>query len=310
LFFTLTHNRLPDIMTEPSSASPTKKRQRNTRPQSPTTTNVLLRHNNRLDNREQNEAAAPMTPETVEQTVKREKREHRNEMQRERRQRNNSNKKTKATNVAAANSSERLPLEPTMQSSSSSSSGQFDRNAPTAAGAEDDECFEAEHMNESSSSSASVQSPAEMAVNYRNRRDALALARNQIHPSPTRAEIRNSQRNQNRAGFVAAKRWDIGDVPKLTGHHTLENEWSYTCPHCSCQHLNSSTASFRKKCCLDGTLLNDDIWTPLEPLIPSLEEMLSTEEGIRHMSSSCTSYNNILSIGGLPDEYILLFYSA
>jgi hypothetical protein len=104
------------------------------------------------------------------------------------------------------------------------------------------------------------------------------------------------------------------DTPRTphskSGHHTLENDWSYTCPLCSCQHLNSSTASFRKKCCLDGTLLNDDIWTPLEPLIPSLEEMLSTEEGIRHMSSSCTSYNNILSIGELPDEYILLLYGA
>jgi hypothetical protein len=219
-------------------------------------------------------------------------------------------KKTKATNVAAANSSERLPLQPTMQSSSSTSSGRFDRNAATVAGAEDDECSEAEPMNESSSSNSPIRSPAEHAVNYRNRGDALALASEQIRPSPARVRIRGSQRNENGAGFVAAKRWDIGDVPKLTGHKTLEQKWSYTCPHCSCQHLNSSTVSFRKKCCLDGTLLNADIWTPLEPLIPSLEEMLSTEDGMKHMSSSCTSYNNILSIGRLTDSYDRVYLST
>jgi hypothetical protein len=140
-------------------------------------------------------------------------------------------------------------LQPTMQSSSSSSSSQFDRVVPTATGAEDDECSEAEPMNESSSSSSPMRSPAERAIDYRNRRDALGLASNQIHPSPTRAEIRHSQRNQNGPGFVAAKRWDIGDVPKLTGHHTLENDWSYTCPHCSCQHLNLVSCLMSIYCC-------------------------------------------------------------
>jgi hypothetical protein len=138
-------------------------------------------------------------------------------------------------------------------------------------------------MNESSSSNSPIRSPAEKAIMYRNRRDALALASNQIHPSPARVQIRGRQRNENGRGFVAAKRWDIGDVPKLTGHHTLENDWSYTCPLCSCQHLNSSTASFRKKCCLDGTLLNDDIWTPLEPLIPSLGTIRLRTTGATHV---------------------------
>jgi hypothetical protein len=173
-FSSLFDNSLPDIMADvPPSASPTTTKKRKTE-----TTTALLRRNNRLDDLERDEAAPPMTPETDE-TDKRERRERRNKMRRERklakketkatnvaaanssadetdksekRERRNkkrrerylAKKETKATNVAAANSSERLPLQPTMQPSSSSSSGQFDNNARTAAGAEDDECFEAE----------------------------------------------------------------------------------------------------------------------------------------------------------------------
>jgi hypothetical protein len=59
---------------DPFSASPTATKKRNTRPQAEkTTTAALSRRNNRLDNRERDEAAAPITPESVEQTDKREK---------------------------------------------------------------------------------------------------------------------------------------------------------------------------------------------------------------------------------------------
>jgi hypothetical protein len=259
---------------DPFSASPTATKKRITPTRAEKTTNVLPRRNNRLNNREQNEAAAsitsetdeaaaPITSETADERNKREKREKRNKGDRERYL---SNKKTKATNVAAANSSERLPLEPTMQSSSSSSSGQFDRNAPTAAGAEDDECFEAEPPPMRARTLRSPDANA-MAV------DARRLQRESAPASP--------QPNSGRSSEALAS--------GVLFYHLTIFYHSTT--------LNTSTVSFRNKCCLGGTI--DSKWTPLQPLIGSLDTLLQTKDGIQHMSSRTTSYNNILSVGDL-----------
>jgi hypothetical protein len=103
----------------------------------------------------------------------------------------------------------------------------------------------------------------------------------------------------------AAVPWNIGRVPKLPRHESLTLRWDVECPYCGCQHLNTSTVSFRNKCCLGGTI--DSKWTPLQPLIGSLDTLLQTKDGIQHMSSSSTSYNNILSVGELLP--VLLYFT-
>jgi hypothetical protein len=324
---------------DPFSASPTATKKRITPTRAEKTTNVLPRRNNRLNNREQNEAAAsitsetdeaaaPITSETADERNKREKREKRNKGDRERYL---SKKKTKSTNGAAANSNERLPLQHTMQSSSSSSSGRFDRNAATAAGAEDDECSEAEPppmrartlrspdanaMAVDAAANSSERLPLEPTMQSSSSSSSGQFDRNaptaagaeddecfEAEPPPMRARtLRSPDAN---AMAVDARRLQRESAPASpqpnSGRSSEALASGVLFYHLTIFYhsttLNTSTVSFRNKCCLGGTI--DSKWTPLQPLIGSLDTLLQTKDGIQHMSSRTTSYNNILSVGDL-----------
>jgi hypothetical protein len=66
--------------------------------------------------------------------------------------------------------------------------------------------------------------------------------------------LRASRRNNKEAG--------VGDgsfgyaFRRLPKYKTLLQEWSITCEFCQCVHLKSTTASFRKKCCMGGQALD------------------------------------------------------
>jgi hypothetical protein len=67
--------------------------------------------------------------------------------------------------------------------------------------------------------------------------------------------------------------------------------WSEECKYCGYMHLNNTTASAQRKCCLQG-LAFDINYPRLMALTPALKHAMI--EHIDHFSRASSSYNNIL----------------
>jgi hypothetical protein len=104
-----------------------------------------------------------------------------------------------------------------------------------------------------------------------------------------------------RASYIASRQpfpaWTLLNVDRIPGYTKIEQEWGWDqpCPYCECVYLKSASVSFRKKCCKDGAF--NMLIPHLEPLLPSLQHVISDDDSLEEFSSSSSSYNNILSLG-------------
>ena len=105
--------------------------------------------------------------------------------------------------------------------------------------------------------------------------------------------------------------WSLTNVDKIPQHMKVKQEWGYgedeKCQHCKCIFLRSSSDSFRRKCCNNGTF-NTSI-PHLEPLLETLLQIVEDDEStFKDFNSASSSYNNILSLGESPHYNMLCIH--
>ena len=77
---------------------------------------------------------------------------------------------------------------------------------------------------------------------------------------------------------------------------TVSQEWDINnrCPYCNCLFLQSESIQFRKKCCGQGSFINDTSCPQLNALPQPIADLLLNN--MEHMSLLSAYYNKMLSI--------------
>jgi hypothetical protein len=134
-------------------------------------------------------------------------------------------------------------------------------------------------------------------------------ARNRENNAQFRADMNHEEREELRAQdreYQARTRADMNEEEKAELHlnqscyrNPIKQYWTKQCEYCKYVHLESTSKSARRKCCLDGAALLDD-YPRLMFLTPSVKEAMV--HNIKHFSRASSSYNNILSLGATGIE--------